>query len=155
MTGARARVQVRPARGAESGTVFPTQQQVGLRGECELLAHHFGDVYAGGPLGERIEIGIVGGVGIGGEHRGGHVDVHVVQHLGQAAAALPPDDAMDAPPPEVLSVAGGLQLAGDRHRSTRPSSSPSNAGSSGSSPLGPDGPSLEVPDVHSQHSRLK
>ena len=76
-----------------------------------------------GPLGQGIEIGIVGRLGIGAEDRGIHVDVHLVQHLGETAAALAPHDAVQLPPPQVFPGAGGLQLPRDRHRPAR--SSPS------------------------------
>ena len=103
-----------------------------------------------------IEIGIVGRVGIGGEHRRGHLDVHLVQHLGQAAAALAPHHPMHAAAPEVLAVARGLQLAVDRHRAGEAQVQPLERRIVGiEPPVGPDGAALQVPDVHSQHSRLK
>src|SRR5215216_616519 len=63
---------------------------------------------------------------------------------------------MHAAAPEVLAVARGLQLAIDRHRTGEAEIQPFERGIVGvEPPVGPDGATLQVPDVHSQHSRLK
>ena len=149
------RVQVRPALGAESGTVVPAEQQVGVRGQRQLLAHDLGDVYAAGTLGQGIEIGIVSRFRVGREDRRVYVDVHLVEHVGQTATALPPHHAVNATPPEVFPVSGGLQLPRYGHRPDQAEPQPLEDRIVGLElPVGPDGASLKVPDVHSQHSRL-
>src|SRR5262245_59953584 len=65
VTGARPRVQVGPAAGAKAGAVVPAEQQVGLGGESELLAHDQPHIYGGRAVGQEIEVGIVHRVGIG------------------------------------------------------------------------------------------
>ena len=87
-----------------------------LRGECELLAHYRADVHGPGPLGQGIEIRIVGGLGVIAEYRGVHLDVYFVDHFGETAPAFASDDAVKITPPEVFSIAGGLQLALYRDR---------------------------------------
>jgi hypothetical protein len=69
-----------------------------------------------GPLEKRIKIRIIRGFGVGAEDRRVHLDVYLGPDLGQAAAALAFHDAVNTAPPEVLAVAGCLQLALDRHR---------------------------------------
>ncbi len=95
-----------------------------MRGECELLAHHRAHVHRRGPLGQWIEIRIVGGFRVIAEHRGVHRDVHFVNHLGEAAPALAPNDAVKIASPEVLAIAGSLQLALHRHRTHQVQSQP-------------------------------
>ena len=57
----------------------------------ELLAHHRAHIHRRGPLRERVEIGMVGGLGIGAEHGRVHIHVHLVQHVGEAPPALAAD----------------------------------------------------------------
>ena len=155
-TAARPRVQVRPAHGAESGTVIPTEQQIGLGRESELLAHHFSDVDGERALGQRIESGIVDRVRVAGEHGGVHVDVHVVQYFGETATALTANHPVDVAAPQILAVTGGLQLSLYRHRAFEPKSQPIERGVPGLEPsLGPDGTPENVSNVNSQHSRLR
>ena len=52
VTGARPRVQVGPAAGAESGAVVPAEQQVGMSGERQFLPHDLSHVHGGGALGQ-------------------------------------------------------------------------------------------------------
>ena len=155
VTGARPRVEIGPAAGAEAGAVFPAEQQVGLGGEGQLLPHHLADVHGRRPIGERIEVGIVYRVRIGAEDRGIHRDVHLVEHLGQATAALAAHYAVEITPPEVLAFAGGLQLTTHHHRSYQIEPQAFERQIVGRKlPLGPDGTPLEVPDIHAQHSPL-
>ena len=126
-----------------------------MRGERELLAHHRSHVHRRSPLGQRIEIRIVDGLGVGAEHRGVHRDVHFVDHLDEAAPALAPNDAVKIASPEVLAIAGGLQLTLHRHRTHQIQSQPFESRILRRElAYGPDGPPVEVPNVHAQHSPL-
>lgn len=155
-TAARPRVQIRPAGGAEAGTVVPAQHEIGVCGERQLLAHDLGDVHAGGTVGQRIEIGIVGGVRVGGEHRGVDVDIHIVQHIREAPAALAAHDSVHVAPPKVLAVPGGLELSRHVNRLGESEPQPLERRIVGwEPPFGPDGTPLKVPNVNSQHSPLR
>ena len=126
-----------------------------MDGERELLAHHRAHVHRRGPLGQRVEIGIVGGFRIGAEHRGLHLDFHFVGHLGKTAPAFAPNHPMEIASPEVLSIAGCLQLTLHRHRThqIQPQALERRI-LRRELAHGPDGPPLEVPNVHAQHSPL-
>jgi len=153
---ARSRVQVRSTGETETGTVFPTEQQTGGDGKRQLLPRYVPDVYMRGAFKQRIEVGIVRGFGIGAEDRGIHVDVNVGADLGQAAPALALHDSVKAAPPEVLAMAGGLQLSRHRHRADQIQVQPIERGIVGLQlSHRPNRSPLKVPDVHSQHSRLK
>ena len=66
VTGARPRVQVGSAAGAESGTIVPAEQQVGLSGESQFLPHdHSPTSTAAARSDSEVEVGIVHRVGIG------------------------------------------------------------------------------------------
>ena len=95
-----------------------------MGGERELLAHDRAQIHRRGPLGQRIEIRIADGLRVGAEHRGVHRDVHFVDHLDEAAPALASNDAVEIASPEVLAIAGGLQLALHRHRTHQIQSQP-------------------------------
>src|SRR6185312_10306371 len=98
---------------------------------------------------------IVRRLGIGTEHGGVDLDVHVVQHVSEAAAAFASDESVDLPPPEVFAVAGGLQLPLHLHRSRQIEPQSLEGGIIGMELAdGPYGTPLKVPDVDSQHSRL-
>ena len=126
-----------------------------MRGECEFLTHHRSHVHRRGPLSQWIEIRILGGLRIGAEHRGVHRDVQLVDHLDEAAPALAPYDAVKIASPEVLSIAGGLQLALHGHRTHQIQSQPFERRILRREfAHGPDGPPVEVPNVHAQHSPL-
>ena len=59
------------------------------------------------------------------------------------------------PPPEVFIASGGLQLAAHRDRPLQPQRQPLERGVVRVElRVGPNRPPLEIPDVHSQHSRL-
>jgi hypothetical protein len=106
-------------------------------------------------LGQRVGIGIVGGVRIGGEDRRVDVDIDLAQHLGQASAAIPPDHGMNVPAPEVFPVSGGLQPPPHSHRSDQREVQSGERRIVGCElAIRPDRPPLELPDIHSQHSRL-
>ena len=124
-------------------------------GERQLLAHHRSHVHRRGPLGQRVEIRIVGGFRVGAEHRGVNLDFHFVDHRGETAPALASNHAVEIASPEVLSIAGGLQLALHRHRTDQVQSQPFERRILRRElAYGPDGPSLKVPNVHAQHSPL-
>ena len=75
--------------------------------------------------------------------------------LGEATPALAAHDAVKIAPPEVFTIAGGLQLPLHRHRSDQvePQSLEGRIlGRELAHRL--DRASLEIPDVHSQHSPL-
>ena len=68
----------------------------------------------------------------------------------------PSEDAVDLPPPEVFAVAGGLQLPLDLHRSRQVEPQSLEGGIVGRELAdSPHGTPLKVPDVDSQHSRLR
>ena len=155
VTGARPRIQIGPAAGAQAGAVVPAEQQMGLGGEGQLLSDHRTDIHRRGPLGERIEVGVVHRVGVGAEHRGIHRHVHLVEHLGQAAAALAANHAVKITSPEVFVFASGLKLAMYDHRPHQIEPQALEGRIVGLElPLGPDGTALKVPDIHAQHSPL-
>jgi hypothetical protein len=154
-TAAGPRVQIGPASGTEAGTVFTTQEKVALHRQRQLLPHHISEIYRLGPLGQGVGIGIVGSVRIGGEDRRVDVDIDLAQHLGQAPAAITSDHGMNMPAPEVLPVSGGLQLPPHSHRSDQREVQSGKRRIVGRElAVRPDRPSLELPDIHSQHSRL-
>ena len=115
-TGAGPRIQIGSAAGAESGTVLSAQQQVALAGQRYLLANDVTHLHRGGPLGQGIEVGVVGRLGVGREDRGIHLDLDRLADFREAPAALAPHDAVDVTPPQVLAIARSLELAGDVYR---------------------------------------
>ena len=126
-----------------------------MRGERELLAYHRANVHRRGPLGQRIEIRIVGGFRVDAEHRGVHLDFHFVDHLGETAPAGASNHSVEIASPQVLSIAGRLQLALHCHRTDQvQSQSIERRILRRELAHGPDGPPLEVPNVHAQHSPL-
>jgi len=126
-----------------------------MGGERQLLAYHRAQVHRRAPLRQRIEIRIVGGLGVVTEDRGVHRDVHLVDDLGEAAPALASNDAVKIASPEVLPIAGGLQLPLHRHRTHQVQPQPLERRILRRElAYGPDGPPLEVPNVHAQHSPL-
>jgi len=149
------RVQIGPASGTEAGTILTTEKQVAWDCEGQFLPHHIGEIDGLRLLRERIVIGIVSRVGISGEDGRVHVDIDLVQHLGQAAAAVTPHHRMDVAPPEVLAFSRGLQPPPHCYRSNQREV---QAGERRivrcELAVGPDRPPLELPDIHSQHSRL-
>ncbi len=154
-TAAGPRVQIGPASGTEAGTVLTTQEKVALHCQRQLLPHHIGEIHRLRPLGEGVIIGIVGRVGIGGKDRRVHIHIDLAQHLGQASAAVTPHHSMDVPAPEVLPISGGLQLPPHSHWSDQREVQSGERRIVGCElAISPDRPPLEVPDIHSQHSRL-
>jgi hypothetical protein len=107
-------------------------------------------------LEQRVRIGIVCGVRIRAEDRGIHIDIQDRANLSQAPPAIGLQSAAQRPTPQVLAGAGSLELAGDRYRAHKVKIQPFErrvirlqlANSL-------DGTSLQVPYVHSEHSRLK
>jgi hypothetical protein len=124
-------------------------------GEGQLLAHDRSHVHRRGPLGQWIEIRIVGGLRVGAEDRGVHRNVHFVDHLGEAAPALAANDAVNIASPEVLAIASGLELALDPHRTHQVQSQPFKRRILWRElAYGLDGPPVEVSNVHAEHSPL-
>jgi hypothetical protein len=155
VTGARPRVQIGPAAGAKAGAIVPAEQQMGMGGEGQLFPNHRTDVHGGGPIGKKIEVGVVHRVRIGAEDRSTHRHVNLAEHLGQAAAALAADHTMEITPPEVLALTGGLKLTLHYHRSRQVQPQPVEGRIVGLElAVGPNGTALKVPDIHAQHSPL-
>lgn len=155
-TGAWPRVQVCPTARAESGTIVTAQQKVARGREGQLLTNHRRDVDTRGPGWQRIDLGIVGSRGIGREERTGHVNVHFLEHLGQAPATFPADDRVQGTPPEEFSLAGGLELAGDRNFADEVEPQVLQGGIVRTKlSIRPHGTALQVPNIHSQHSPLR
>jgi hypothetical protein len=108
-----------------------------------------------GPFQQRVRIRIVGRVRIRAEDCRTHVDVEVGTDLAQTSATLGLQRTSQRSSPQVLARASGLELAGDGYRSYKVKIQPlecrvirlqlAN---------GLDGTSLQIPDVHSEHSRL-
>lgn len=154
--GAGSRVQVGPARGAEAGTLIAAEEQASRSGESQLFPYHRPEVHRTGPFGKRIEIRIVRRLGIGAEHDGVDLEVQLVQDLGETAAAFASDGSVNVPPPEVFAFAGGLQLPLYLHRPRQVELQPREGGITGRKLAdGPHGAPVEVPDIDSQHSRLR
>jgi hypothetical protein len=126
-----------------------------LHGEGQLFPHYIGEIDRFRLLGQRVVIGIVGGIGVGRKDRRVYVDIDLAQHLGQAATAVTSHYGVNVPAPEVLPISRGLQLPPNRHRSHQLQVEVRKGRIvRGELAVGPDRPSLEVPDIHSQHSRL-
>jgi hypothetical protein len=154
-TAAGPRVQVGSAREAETGTIIPAKQQPRGGGQGQLFSHDVPDVDVRGPRQQRVKVGIVRSLGIRGEHRGGDLDVHFGADVGQAPPALALHLPVDAPPPQVLTVAGGLQLPGNRDGANQVQIQTFKCGIVWPKlPNGPHRASLKVPEVNSQHSPL-
>ena len=107
-TTAGSRVQVGSAVQAESGTVFPAEQQAGGSGQGQLFPHNVPDIDVGGALEQRIKVGIIRGLGIRAEDGGIHLDVHFGADVGQASPALALHLTVHAAPPQVFTIAGSL-----------------------------------------------
>jgi hypothetical protein len=155
-TTAGSRVQIGSTGGTKPGARFPAQQQVSGSSQGHFLPHHVTDVDVRGPLQQRIEVGIVACLGVTAEHRGININVYYGLHLGEAAPAFPFQDTVDLAPPEIFALAGLLELSGDRHRTDQIQIQPFKRRIV--RPKLPDGANrapLKVPDVDSQHSRLK
>ncbi|HKP49929.1 MAG TPA: hypothetical protein VJU17_07925, partial [Gemmatimonadales bacterium] len=93
---------------------------------------------------------------IGAEDRGIHVDVDIGFDISETTATLSLDGALDFPPPQEFPGAGGLQLTCDRYRSGQIQIQAFESRIVRRKfPHRPYRAALKVPDVHSQHSRLK
>jgi hypothetical protein len=155
-TTAGSRVQIGSAVEAETGTVLPAQQEARGYGERHLFPDDVPNIDVRRPFQKRVEIGVVSRLGIRAEHRGVDLDVDIGPYSRQAAPAFSLQRSVDMAPPEILSGAGCLQLPGHRHRPAQIEIQSFKGGivrpklphRSHRSPL-------KVPDVHSQHSRLK
>jgi hypothetical protein len=149
------RIQVGPASGTEAGTILTTEQQVAWHCQGQLLPDYIGEIDGLRLLRQGVVIGIVSRIGISGEDRRIHVDVYLTQHLGEAPAAFTPYDRVDVAAPEVLPFSRGLQLPPHSHRSHQREVQAGECRIVGCElAIGPDRPPLELPDIHSQHSRL-
>jgi len=107
-TAAGSRVQVGSAVEAESGTVFPAEQQTGGNGQGQLFPHHIPDVDVRGALEQGIKVGIIRGLGVRAEDGGIHVDVHFGADIDQASPALALHLTVHAAPPQVFTIASSL-----------------------------------------------
>ena len=155
-TGAWPRVQVCATTGAESGTVLTTQQQVGRNGERELFANDGTDIDTRRPGRQGVELGVVGGLGVARKDRSADFDVHLLEHLGQASAALAAHNPVHGAAPEVLIPARSLKLTGNGNAAnqSKPESVEGRIVGTELS-IRPHGTPLKVPNIHSQHSPLK
>jgi hypothetical protein len=153
---AGSRVQIRSAAQAESGTVIPAEQETGRSGQGQLFPHHIPDVDVGGALEQGVEIRIIRRLRVSAEDGGVHINVHCGTDIGQASPALALHLAMHTAPPQVFTVTSRLQLTGHRHWAYQMQIQTFERGIVG--PKLSDrahGTSLKVPNVDSQHSRLK
>jgi hypothetical protein len=152
---ARPRIQIGPTLRTEAGTIFPTDYEMQLRRERQLLADDFADVDVHGPLRQRVKIRIVGGVGVGAEDRRVDVDIYGVLHFHETPAALAPDHPVQMSPPEVLPGAGGLELPPHRDRAGELEPEPLKRRIvRGKLPDGPDRALLQIPGINAQHSLI-
>jgi hypothetical protein len=155
-TTAGSRVQVGSAAQTESGAVIPAEQQASGSSQSQLFPHHISDVDVGGALEQGIKIGVVSRLRIRAEHRRVDVDIDLGADIGQTPPTFTLHGSVQAAPPEVFSIAGGLQLSSDRHRPYQIKIQSFERGIVGLKfPNRPHRASLKVPDVDSQHSRLK
>ena len=154
-TTAGSRVEIGSAGETEPGTIFPTQQQASRHSERKLLPYDVPDIDVRRPLQQRVEVGIIGRVGVGAEHRRIDIDIDGGPHVSQAAAALPVHGSVHMPAPEILSRPSRLQLPRHRHRPSQVQIQSFECGI-----VRPEIPHrtyrapLKVPDINSQHSRL-
>ena len=149
-------VQVRSTRETKAGTVFPAEQETGGHRQSQLLPRDVPNVDMRRALQQRIGIGVVRGLGIGAEDGGIHVDVQFGANVGKAAPALGLQRTMEAAPPQELTLTGGLKLPGDRYRADQVQIQPlERMVVRLKLPHRPYRAPLQVPDVNSQHSRLK
>jgi len=155
-TGAGPRVEICPAAGAESGTVVPAEQEVRRRRKRQLFPNHHREIDGAGPGRQRVEVRVVRRLGIGRKHRRADVGVNLVQDLGEAAAALTAHHGVDGSTPEVLAFAGGLELTVYQDVSDQIEAESLKGGVVGLEfACCLNGTALQVPNVHSQHSRLR
>ncbi len=117
MHSARPRVEIRPAPRAEALAVLATEHE-GRDGKGDFFAHACPDIHVGHGGRERIDAGIVAGVGIGAEH---HIHRRVQRqgHVGQAAPAFDLELAVQVAAPQVFLGPGGLQLPRHVHRTVQ------------------------------------
>jgi hypothetical protein len=109
-----------------------------------------------GTLEQRIKVRIIRGLGIRAEDGGIHINVHRGAHVGQTPPALTLHLTVHATAPQVFAVTCRLQLPCYRYGTNQMEVQPFERRIVGPKlPYGPDRASLEVPDVYSQHSRLK
>jgi hypothetical protein len=107
-------------------------------------------------LEQGVRIGIVGGVWIGAENGRIHVDVQIGPDIFEATPAIRLQRTAQRPAPQVLTRAGGLKLTGDGHRADEVKIQPFERRIIWLQLTDSlDGTSLQVPYVHSEHSRLK
>jgi hypothetical protein len=154
-TFADSRVQVCSTGSTEAGTVFPAEQQPGGHGQRQLLPGYISYVDMRSTLEQRVRIGIVGRVRIRAEDGRIHVDAQNRPDISEASPAVRLQGPAKRPTPQVLAWAGSLELTRDRYgahevkiqtferRIVRLQLTNSL-----------DGPPLQVPYVHSEHSRL-
>ncbi len=117
VTSAWPRVQIRPAPGTEPGAVLTAESEVGLgAGQGQLFAHHIGNIHRPRPLRQWVRLGIVRGIGIAAKDGRWYVYIELGDNLGQASAAGGAEHPLQTAPPEILAIAGSLQLTLDPDR---------------------------------------
>ena len=149
-------VQVRSAGGTKTGTIFPAQEKAAGDSQRQLLAGHVTDIDMRGTLEQGVRIGAVGSLRISAEQRPVNCDVDVAAHLTQAPPALGLQRATQGAPPQIFTWSGGLELAIylDRSHQVKIQTLERRVIRL-KLPDCLDGTPLKIPNVHSEHSRLK
>ena len=149
-------VQVRSAGGTKTGTIFPAQQEAAGDSQRQLLPGYVTDIDMRGTLEQWVRIGTVGGLWISTEKGPVNRDVEIAAHLTQAAPAFRLQPATQCAPPQIFTGSGSLELAIYLHRSDQVKIEPLERRIFRLKlPDSLDGTPLKIPNVHSEHSRLK
>jgi hypothetical protein len=107
-------------------------------------------------LEQRVRIGIVSRVRIRAENGRIHADVQDGSDIAQAPPTIRLQGTAQRPTPQVLARTGSLKLARDRYRSYQVKIQPFEGRIVRLQLTNSlDGTSLQIPYVHSEHSRLK
>jgi hypothetical protein len=155
-TTAGSRVQVGSTAETKAGTLLPAEQQARRGRQGQLLSHDITNVDVRRPLQQGVEVWIVCRLWIGAEDGRIDIDVQLGAYIRQAPPALTMHGSVDVPTPEILIRAGGLQLTRYRNRPNQIQIQSFKGGIVGPKlSHRPHRASLEIPDVDSQHSRLK
>ena len=154
-TTAGSRVQIGSTAQAEPRTIFSAEQQSGRSRQGQLLPHDVTNIDVRRALQEGVEIGVVSRLGIGAEDSSVDFDIYISLDVGQTAATLTLHGSVQLSPPEVLPVAGRLQLPGYRYWPLKVQVQAFECRIVGSKlPYRAHRAALKIPDVNSQHSRL-
>jgi hypothetical protein len=144
-------IEIGPAPRAEASTIVPTQH-VRRHGERKLFAHRLPKIERCGLGRQRIDTGIVGGIGIVAEEQT-QLDVHRPPDVGEASATVCLTLAVHPPPPEIFAGTRFLQTPIDGHRPCQLEPEPFEDRIVGAEPSdGLDRTTVEISEIDPEHS---